>query len=66
LARFTPFCRRSDFKQNKFECMRSSHALRGSRNHGVTKSDRLQKKGVNLAKKGVKIEFSFTLLHLLL
>ncbi len=33
------FCR-SDFKQNKFECMRSSHALRGSRNHGVTKSDR--------------------------
>ncbi len=33
------FCR-FDFKQNKFECMRSSHALRGSRNHGVTKSDR--------------------------
>jgi len=33
------FCR-SNFKQNKFECMRSSHALRGSQNHGVTKSDR--------------------------
>jgi hypothetical protein len=29
----------------------------GSRNHGVTKSDWWQK-GVNLAKKGVKIEFS--------
>jgi hypothetical protein len=33
------FCQ-SDFKQNKFECMGSSHALRGSQNHGVTKSDR--------------------------
>jgi hypothetical protein len=47
LARFTPFCRRSDFKQNKFECMKSSHALRGSRNHGVTKSDRWQKRCEN-------------------
>jgi len=51
------FCR-SDFKQNKFECMRSSRALRGSQNHGVTQNW-TGKKGVNLAKKGVKIEFSY-------
>jgi hypothetical protein len=37
--------------------MRSSHALRGSQNHGVMKST--GKKGVNLGKKGVKIEFSY-------
>jgi hypothetical protein len=38
--------------------MRSSHALCGSRNHGVTKSDR-QKRCVSSQKKGVKIEFSY-------
>jgi len=47
------FCR-SDFKQNKFECV--FYQLNYFCGQGVVAA--LGKKGVNLTKKGVKIEFS--------